>query len=147
MSDEHETPDASVAEHAASIDRECARFEGEYVESADLMGGAPVTLVVKDVIPPNTEKSADGRLVDKPIIVFEGARKRFVMGKTNERIVKAMHGRKPSQWIGKSVTLGVRYLKSAFGENNVPTVRVIPPAGVAIPFAARKHYGSDKPWT
>jgi hypothetical protein len=122
-----------------------APFEGNYIESADLLKVAPVTLTIQEVIPPNTEKSADGRLIDKPIIVFEKAHKKLVCGKTNYRVLKALHGRE-SDWKGKQIVLGVRYLKTAFGQPNTPTVRVIPPKGTPIPASAWKHMGSATPW-
>lgn len=130
-----------------NIDSECARFEGPYVESADLIHGKPVTVTISEVIPPNTERAADKRLIDKPILAFSNAKKRFICGKTNVRIIKAMYGKKPSEWIGKTITIGVRYLKHAFGEVNVPTLRVIPPPGTHIPMGARRFFGKATPWT
>ena len=122
------------------------QFVGDFVESADLMRGDPVTLVIEDVIKPNTEKSADGRPIDRPIVVFEKATKRFIVSKTNERLIKAMHGSRPSEWKGKPLTLTVRYLETAFGEKNVPTIRVVLSEGIPMPFSCRKHYGRATPY-
>lgn len=121
------------------------RYVGNFIESADLMHSDPVTLAIADAIPPGTEKSADGRLIDRPIIAFEKTDKRFILSKTNERLVKAMHGSKPRSWTGQPITLTVRYLPKAFGETNVPTVRVVLPDGVPMPMACRKHYGQAQP--
>lgn len=128
------------------IDTKMAKYEGNFLESSDLMHSPPVTVVIADVKPPNTEKSADGRKIDKPILVFEKATKWFVCGKTNIRILKAWHGKKPSSWIGRQVTIGVRYLKAAFGESNVPTLRIIPPNTVPLPMSARKWFGRETPY-
>lgn len=122
------------------------RFEGDFVESADLMNSKPVTLTISEVIKPGSEQSKDGRMIDRPIIAFEKATKRFVVSKTNERLLKAMFGPKPAEWVGQQVTLTVRYLKQAFGESNVPTVRVVLPDDVPMPWSCRKHYGQEKPF-
>ncbi len=123
------------------------QYEGDFVESADLMRSGQVTLTIAAVVPPGTERSKDGRPIDLPIIAFEGATKRFVCSKTNERIVKAIHGPKVADWVGKQITLQVRYLRQAFGEWNVPTLRVVPPEGIPIPMAARKYFGKSEPFS
>lgn len=128
------------------LDAACARFEGPFLDSSDMMNREPVTLKIKAITPPNEMKAADGRVIDKPIIEFEGARKMLILNKTNQKILKALFGTKASGWIGHPVTIGVRYLKSAFGQKNVPTIRIIPPEGVPIPFGVQKHFGSEKPW-
>jgi hypothetical protein len=149
MPDDLKEPDQQQAEDdGRKLDAAMAKFEGDFVEAADLMQRS-VTLTISGVVPPNVEKDrgGKGKLIDKPIFSFEKAAKRFICGKTNRRIIQAIHGKKASQWIGKTVTLGVRYLKEAFGEKNVPTVRVLPPPGVPIPMSARKFFGSEHPHT
>lgn len=132
------------------IDTMMARYEGNFVEAADLMGVSPV-LTISSISAPGTEKAADGRVIDKPIITFSGARKRLILGKTNIQIIAAMHGKKPSGWVGKQIKLGVRYLREVvvpFRATNVPTVRVIPPPEVegTLPLKARKWMGSERPY-
>lgn len=122
------------------------RFEGDFLESADLMQIKSVSLEILGATEPNTEKAADGRLIDKPIIGFKGTPKRMILGKTNVRNIKAEHGAKPSEWAGKRITIEIRYLKKAFGETNIPTLRVIPQT-VPIPFASRKHMGQPEPFS
>lgn len=135
----------------AQLDESCARFEGNFVEAADLMNVPPPTLTITHVAPPGTERAADKRVIDKTILTFDGARKRLIVGKTNIQILAAMFGKKPSGWIGKRIKLGVRYLKEVvvpFKATNVPTVRVIPPPEVeaSLPLKARKWMGAEKPW-
>jgi len=130
---------------AKELDAEMKRFEGPFLESADLMSCPPVKLTIADVHPPSTVKSADGRMIDKPILVFEKTDRQMIVNKTNQRILKAMFGAKASGWIGHPVSVGVRYLSKAFGQTNVPTLRIIPPAGASIPFSAMKHMGSEAP--
>jgi len=131
------------------LDSACEKYQGAFVESADLMHLANgVTLEIEKVTPPDKEKDKDGKgkLINKPILTFRGARKRFIVGKTNERILKAIHGKKASGWKGKKITLGVRYLEKAFGELNVPTIRIIPPENIPLPMSTRDHFGRPEPW-
>lgn len=126
-----------------------SRFEGDYVESAELMpfkGGAKV--VIESVIPPNTEKDARKKLIDKPIVVIKGGtkNKKMIVGKTNFRVLKSLFG-SPSKWIGKEITIAARYLPKSqgFGQANCPCVRVIPPKGHPIPKSAYDFMGTEFP--
>lgn len=122
-----------------------ARFDGPFIEAADLMSREDFTVTIENVIEPMTEKDARNKLIDKPILVLRGAKKRLIVGKTNVRMLKALHGAKATEWIGKEIKIGVRYLEEAFGERNVPTVRILPTADVPAPMAVRKHLGSKEP--
>jgi hypothetical protein len=146
MADEEvpvETP-AETGSEGKQLDAAMARFEGHFVESADLMS-KQVTLTIAGVVPPNTEADAKKKLINRPILSFNKTSKRLILGKTNERIIRAIHGPKASGWLGKAITLSVRYLPEAFGEKNVPTVRVVPPVGIPLPMNCRKHYGMETP--
>lgn len=134
-----------MSEPIEDLDAQMSRYEGDFLESADLMQSPPVTVVIEKVTPPMVEKDAAKKPIKHPILDLKGAKKRFVTGKTNERLIKAIHGKKASGWIGKSITLCVRYLPEAFGEKNVPTLRVQLPPGVAMPMQCRKFYGEEKP--
>lgn len=139
------TPEADPQDDSAKqLDAAMGRFEGNYIESADLMR-AQAVLTIESVVPPNTESDAKKKLINRPVISFRGTSKRFILGKTNERILRAVHGRKASQWAGKQIRLGVRYLAEAFGERDVPTIRIIPPPDVPLPMGVRKHYGTEQP--
>jgi hypothetical protein len=147
MPDELKEPDQQQAEdEGRKLDAAMARFDGPYLESSDLTQRM-VTLTISGVIPPGVEKDkgGKGKTIDKPMICFEKAAKRLILGRTNERIIKAIHGKKASGWIGKAVTLCVRYLPEAFGQTNVPTIRVMPPSNVPLPFNCRKHFGEAEP--
>lgn len=140
--------DEQAKEPAADdLDVQMARFEGNFIESADLMQ-KQATLTIEGVVPPMVEKdkNGQGKPIDKAIISFRGTTKRLIVGKTNERIIKAIHGKKASGWIGKQIKIGVRFLREAFGEKNVPTVRVIPPPEIPLPMAARKFFGAESPY-
>lgn len=127
-----------------TLDQAMARFEGGFIESADLIG-RQVKVTIEAVIPQETEKDSGGKLIDRPILKLAGKKKRLIVGKTNMRILKAMFGAKVSGWIGQEIVLGVRYLDKCFGERNVPTIRIIYPKGTPVPFGARKFFGSETP--
>lgn len=121
------------------------KYEGHFLESADMMTVGEIRLTIKSVVPPNTERDSAKKLIKHPIIEFEGTDKRLVCNRTNERCIKSQFGSKAEKWIGQQIVLRVNYLPEAFGEKNVPTLRVINPESVPVPMAARKWMGSDKP--
>lgn len=122
-------------------------FTGKFMDASDIMGKGNVTVTISDVVAPNKEKDASGKVINRAVLSFDKAKKRFVCGKTNLKIIALMYGTKPSEWIGKKITLGVRYLEKAFGQYNVPTVRVIAPDDRPLTFGMRKHYGSETPFS
>lgn len=127
------------------------RYEGPYVEAQELMaaGAGGVRIVIESVIPPGTERDSRKKLIDKPMLVLKGAtkNKKMIVGKTNYRILSAIHGKKPSGWAGKEITIAARYLPKSqgFGQENCPCVRVIPPRGTAIPHSAFLFMGKPSP--
>lgn len=121
-------------------------FVGNFMDSSDIMEKGLVTVKISDVVAPNKEKDGSGKIINKPILSFEKSTKRFIANKTNCKVIAMMYGKKPSLWIGQSITLGVRYLEKAFGQTNVPTVRVIPPDDKPLTFGMRRNFGSDKPF-
>ena len=124
-----------------------ARIEGDFMDASDLMHIAPVTLTIAAVVPPGTESWMDGkreRVIEHRILAFEGAAKRLILNRTNERLVKALYGPRSAEWVGKEITLAARYVK-AFGQNNCPAIRVILPDGSPIPQGARPHLGRKEP--
>lgn len=127
-----------------------ARYEGDFVEAAELMsvkGG--VKVLIESVVAPNTEKDARKKLIDKPILVIKGGtrNKKLIVGKTNWKVLVAMFGKRSSGWIGKEITIAARYLPASkgFGQANCPCVRVIPPAGQPIPKGAMDFMGTAAP--
>lgn len=132
----------------ADIDQKMSgRFEGRFLDALDIMAAKKdVTVTITDIVAPDTERDAKNKLIDKAILSFKGASKRFILTKINEKILKAIHGKAPSKWIGKEITLTVRYLKEAFNEENLPAIRIVPPPDMPLTFAMRKHYGKSTPW-
>lgn len=134
------------------LNEKMERYEGKFLQAADLMKSPPITVIIADVVAPNTDTDANKKLIDRPILTLKSpksgkiAGKRFIVNTTNKTLLKAMISTKATEWIGHEITLGVRYLKKAFGESNVPTIRIIPPAGFSVPFGSRKHMGSAEPF-
>ena len=73
--------------------------------------------------PANTIKSADQRVIDKPILHFEGKDRGLVLNKTNARAIARRHGPTMDEWIGKEIQI-YQARVDAFGERDVPAVRV-----------------------
>ena len=122
-----------------------AQYEGAYLAAEDVT--KPITVTIAKVVPENQEKDAQGRPIDRMVLHFEKATKRWIINVSTYRVLKTMFGKDTANWVGKTITLQRRYLKHAFGEFNVPVVRCIPPADVPVSYSIRKHLGSDVPYS
>lgn len=82
---------------------EMMNLSSAYIKASDLKG-KPRTLTFKGW---RTEKlkANDGKESEKGIFAFEGARKEWVVNKTNLICLKAMFGDRIRDWMGKKVTL------------------------------------------
>ena len=78
-------------------------FESRFLRGSDLEG-RPWTLTIADVRleelrsryhPPRT----------KGILTFEGAKREFILNRTNSECLKRMFGRETDAWVGRRVTL------------------------------------------
>ena len=93
-----------------------------FLEAGDL-DGKDVTLKMKVVRQPGpNDKGLDGKPIDKPIVVFENARKEWVLNKTNARTIRLLYGDQFGEWKGKAVTIYPTTCP-AFGET-VACIRV-----------------------
>lgn len=100
-------------------------------------------LTIKGIVPPNTIKAANKQMVDKVCLQFEEASKILAVNTTNERLLKMACGSaKSDNWVGKKVTF-YPVSVDAFGQTNVPALRVRLPKEVPMPFSARKQLGRD----
>lgn len=123
-----------------------AAFEGNFLDASDIMRSGNITLEIAGVTAPNDDKDATGKSIDKSILAFKGAKKRLILNKINLKIVASMLGNTASKWIGQKITLTVRYLDKAFGQRNVPVIRVVPDDMAKLTFGMRKNYGAEKPY-
>ena len=132
----------------SSLDEAMAsQFTGNFLDASDLMASGNITLEISDVVAPNAEKDAAGKVINKAIVAFKGAKKRLILNKTNAKVIAMAHGKKASEWTGKKLTLTVRFLETAFGQKNVPVIRVVPPEGTSLTFGMRSKYGREMPYT
>ena len=99
-------------------------FEGNYIDAL-CVTGSDATLTIKSVTAPNEEKSANGKLIDRPIVRFNETDKGFILNKTNAKSIGLAYGNEMNRWEGKQITLFATTTE-AFGEKNVPCVRVRP---------------------
>jgi hypothetical protein len=107
-------------------------------------GGKSYTLTIESVAKAGTVKDARGAVVDNEVVYFKGAEKGLVINRTNTRVLALLHGKDREKWKGKQVKLTVKFV-NAFGETDVPTIRIEPPNTIPLPFAVRKWQGRDKP--
>ena len=138
--------DAMKPEDAKKIDE---RYEGNFLEGADLPEGKLVPVEIEDVLPPNSQRDKQKKLIDKAILKFKGKAKTMIVNSTNYRVLQAMFGKaSSSDWTGQKIKLQRRYLHRsvAFGDHNSPCVRIIPPIGTPLKCGMRRFMGLDKPY-
>jgi hypothetical protein len=122
-----------------------ATFEGNFLDASDIKASGDYVATIESISLPNSESDAAGKRIDKAIIAFKGAKKRLILNKVNSKIIAMTLGKKASEWIGKQVTLTVRYLDKAFGQRNVPVIRIKADPS-QLTFGMRKNYGSPTPY-
>ena len=107
--------------------------DGDYVDAV---------VTIESVIPPNSIKAGNGKLIPHETLKFKGSDKLFVLcAKVNQRILGIATGESRSEkWAGHRITLQARIVDS-FGEK-VPAIRVIPPQGSIIRKSLRERLGT-----
>ena len=119
-------------------------FGPEYLKAEDLLkDGAwqEYSLKIKEVIPGETIKASDGTVIKHPIVLFEKAGKRLILGKLNQRLMKYATGTSVmAEWVGKTITL--RACKGNwFGQQGVAAIRLALPKAGAKPFVKKADMG------
>ena len=97
------------------------QFDSDYLEAAHLDGD--VELEISEVLARKTKKAKDGKLIDKPILLFKGAKRGLVLNKTNAKVIALMFGNRMDSWAGKKILIYPTTCK-AFGSDNTPCIRV-----------------------
>ena len=97
-----------------------ALFDREFLRWFDL-DGKEVTVTIEKVSREELTLPG-GQKRMKPVLTLKGAKKRLVLNKTNAGTIAELLGNKPSQWVGKSITLFESRTKKS-GET-VPCIRV-----------------------
>jgi hypothetical protein len=96
-------------------------FDRDYLGAWDLPHD--VTLVIKRV-EAGKLKANGGASQKKPILHFNKTDKRFILNKTNGKIIAALYGTDADKWVGKPITLYAT--KASFGGEQVDAIRVRP---------------------
>jgi hypothetical protein len=120
-------------------------FGSAYLYAEDLIRDGnyiDATVTIESVIPPNTIKAANGKMIGHDTLKFVGKDKLLVLcAKVNQRILAIATGESQAEkWPGHKITLQVRIVDS-FGEK-VPAIRILPPHGAMIRKSLRERLGT-----
>ena len=99
------------------------QYKGNFLEALLLPQDRPVPVTIERIEPSNTVKTEDGRLIDKPIVIFEGKDRGLVLAKTNARAIARKYGPSMNDWIGKEIQIYQARI-TAFGQADTPAIRV-----------------------
>lgn len=88
-------------------------FKSDYVGAWDLKGDTEVT--IEKVLESEELIGEGGKKDYKPVILFQGKKKKWVLGKTNAKSVGKLLGNDITEWPGKKITLYPTTCQ-AFGE-------------------------------
>ena len=101
-------------------------FAGDYVSWPELKM-KDVTLTIRSFSHEDV-RMPGGKKEKRPVISFLEAEKKWIVNKTNARIIASLHGDIVQQWVGKKITLypdpNIR-----FGKDKVGGIRVRRPRG------------------
>ncbi len=108
-------------------------FPSRYLKASDL-NGKPITMTIESVA---TEplRSDDGKVEDKTVLHFKGAKKVMTVNLTNWDAIVAATGEDDSdKWPGHRIELYPT--TTAMKNKTVPCIRIRPPAQRELPAAA-----------
>lgn len=118
----------------------------EFLYAEDLLQGGKwitCTLTISAVIPPGTIAGSDKKVIQNHVLEFEKTPKKLVLNNTNKRLCKVSTGEsRPENWPGHKIEIYPASI-NAFGEKNLPCLRIKLPTGKPAPFATRKFMGRD----
>jgi hypothetical protein len=95
-------------------------FPGRFLK-AGLFKGKPATLTIADVMLEDLPQDKGGERT-RGILCFRQTKMQLVLNSTNGQCIREMFGRKPADWVGKSVTFVPE--KDKFGRETVDAIRV-----------------------
>ena len=97
-------------------------FPSKYVKAVDIEG-KDRALTIESVKAEKLQR-ADGDSDQGYVVTFKGAKKAWVLNKTNAKTIAKIHGKETDNWVGKRITLFATTC-DAFGET-VDCIRVRP---------------------
>lgn len=98
-------------------------FDGSDFLFAFDLAGKEHTLTIQKVTAGEV-MGEKGRKSKKPLVAFEGAKKKLALNRTNGKTIAAMYGTDTDKWIGKRVTLWPT--TTEFGGETVECIRIRP---------------------
>lgn len=102
-------------------------FDSKYLRWFDIIDRGDVRVTIESVA--KEELTLRGGIKKKaPVVKVKGGTKQWVLNRTNAESIAKLYGNKPSDWIGKAVTLFVTetqlYNKETKQKEMVPCIRV-----------------------
>ncbi|NDD52816.1 hypothetical protein EBZ39_02880 [bacterium] len=101
------------------------QFRGDFIDALCVSRDDDTVLTIDAVYASGTQKCADGRTIDKPVLGFKGTAKKLILNKTNAKILGLLYGNEMDNWIGRKLALFLTTTE-AFGQKDVLAVRVRP---------------------
>lgn len=93
-----------------TIDHWEALFDSKYLRWFDIADKGEVTVTIQDAKKEELTMKGGVKKV-APVLTIKGAKKRFVLNKTNAESIALLHGNQPTKWKGKTITLFVTKTK------------------------------------
>lgn len=111
-------------------------FPSDYLRAAEFVVHGPQTMTIQEVLQEELQL-VGGRKETKPIVRFEGTKKKLVLNKTNAKaIAKIVGSAETRDWHGRQVELFAE--KTRFGREEVDGIRVRRPTGGQIGRGSRR---------
>jgi len=99
MSEDEEAP-WSIPEMSMSLKK---ALEGKFLKGEDIPAGSTVTYQINDIDETDLSRDKDGSEL-KPVMTFvEEGVKPMVLNKTNMKLLAAIHGTEPADYLGKQI--------------------------------------------
>ena len=89
-----------------TVDHWEAMFDAKYLRWFDIVEKGEVEVTIEKVEPEELTMKGGIKKV-APVVTVKGAKKQFVLNKTNSNSIAILHGNQPSKWVGKKITLFV----------------------------------------
>lgn len=118
-------------------------YTGTTLKADDIKGREP-TVTIKSWEEQEFTDRTTNKTSKKVVLSFVGAKKTFVVNKTNATRIAYMHGKTYDGWVGKQITLFVDPFVQ-FGNEIKPAIRVKPPNVAPAPAPAPQTYDELEP--
>ena len=123
-------------------------MSSEYLQAEDLLVNrkyVTAKVTISEFIPGGTVRGQDTKLIQNPMVAFQGKAKRLILNKTNQSVLHVMTGlgvESGAQWVGHQIVLHPRIIPG-----NMLAIRIIPPNGTPLRKGVIKHLGEPAVWS